>query len=156
MICTIRNFPKELRQKWLSKLRHHKVKYVFSGVVENVDEVSHVKGRNPGIKVFAKKSEPENKSSFDNLPTDIKEEEQVVLGEEEDQQPDTDDDEFENVDDTYEGPALLTNLSTTMASSTAQPSYRMVFVREESMDQAHFEGDALPQSMKDAVDFFKG
>lgn len=28
----IRNIPKELRQKWLPKLRHHKVKYLVSSV----------------------------------------------------------------------------------------------------------------------------
>lgn len=139
----IRTIPRAVRKRWVNKLQHHKIKLVFSGAksTENSFPLRPFKSKQ-------RSNEGEDKEEGNEQEED-KDKEDHRNDEDKGEDIDSDSDGFENIEDYYEGPEMLT------AESSEQPGFRLVFVREEEMQHRHLRGEAIPGSMQEALDIFK-
>lgn len=138
LLCLFRTIPKTLRQFWLKKMQHHKVKLIFSA-----GSYCDIKPELP----FANSHNGHADDECSNVEADIKD---AVDSKDGTGDSDDDGDSFENIEDYSEGPELLGSCPTTQNDS----GYRLMLVGENEIQHRIISCSNAPASMQDALRVF--
>jgi 3-phosphoinositide dependent protein kinase-1 len=150
------NISHKYRTKWLSKLRHTKVKYIFASGLNQVSKLSAF-----AHETKDKTTNGNNNNNVDNTTNDIitdgmkpsdiiaqaKESGEIESDEESDEENTNGEEEFLNDDPEYFGPDIIsTPYISNKVEGNSLPGIRIVVVKEDDISQKFYPITNLPET----------
>ena len=150
------NISHKYRTKWLSKLRHTKVKYIFASGLNQVSKLSAF-----AHETKDKTTNGNNNNNVDDTTNDIitdgmkpsdiiaqaKESGEIESDEESDEENTNGEEEFLNDDPEYFGPDIIsTPYISNKVEGNSLPGIRIVVVKEDDISQKFYPITNLPET----------